>query len=95
MYILDAGQYREMTPQELAAYEEAQLAIEQDRTRIQLEAIRIQRNGLLAQTDWTTLPDSPLSAEKKAEYQVYRQALRDMMDGLENAEDAVFPDKPE
>lgn len=36
------------------------------------------RNRLLAETDWTQLPDVPLSAEKKAEWAVYRQALRDL-----------------
>ena len=29
-------------------------------------------------TDWSQLPDSPLSEEKKLEYKNYRQALRDV-----------------
>lgn len=36
------------------------------------------RKFLLLNSDWTQLPDSPLSAEKKAEWAAYRQALRDL-----------------
>ena len=36
------------------------------------------RNSLLAQTDWTQVPDSPLDADTKAAYVTYRQQLRDM-----------------
>ena len=36
------------------------------------------RNNKLIASDWTQLPDSPLSAEKKAEWAAYRQALRDL-----------------
>jgi len=40
--------------------------------------VRIQRNDKLAKTDWAVLPDSPLSAEDKAVYENYRNALRDV-----------------
>ena len=36
------------------------------------------RNRRLEASDWTQVPDSPLSAEKKAEWATYRQALRDI-----------------
>ena len=36
------------------------------------------RNRRLAASDWTQMPDSPLSASKKAEWALYRQALRDI-----------------
>jgi len=38
------------------------------------------RNQLLSSTDWTQLPDAPLSDEQKAAYGAYRQALRDLTD---------------
>jgi len=38
------------------------------------------RNSLLAKTDWTQVPDSPLSADDKSSYATYRQQLRDMTD---------------
>ena len=33
---------------------------------------------LLRRTDWTQLPDSPLTDSKKTEWRTYRQALRDL-----------------
>lgn len=41
-------------------------------------AIRDRRNELLSETDWTQLPDSPLTNQKQTEWQVYRQQLRDI-----------------
>lgn len=32
----------------------------------------------LAESDWTQLPDAPLSDEKKEEWKIYRQQLRDI-----------------
>lgn len=40
--------------------------------------IKQKRNMLLQSTDWTQAGDSPLSDSKKAEWQTYRQALRDV-----------------
>ena len=34
--------------------------------------------SLLSGSDWTQLPDSPLSSTKKAEWATYRQSLRDL-----------------
>lgn len=42
------------------------------------ENIRAQRNILLTESDWTQLPDSPLSNQKQMEWQIYRQQLRDV-----------------
>lgn len=40
--------------------------------------VKSQRAELLAQSDWTQLADVPLSAEKKQQWETYRQALRDI-----------------
>jgi hypothetical protein len=40
--------------------------------------VRGRRSWLLAECDWTQLADAPLSAEIKAAYAIYRQALRDV-----------------
>ncbi len=42
------------------------------------DAIRIKRNELLSETDWTQTTDAPLSEDKIEKYRIYRQALRDM-----------------
>jgi hypothetical protein len=60
--------------------------------------IRQQRIGLLASSDWTQSADSPLSAEKKAEWAVYRQALRDLPDdqgSVNSIDDVVWPTQPQ
>ena len=44
----------------------------------ELLSLRDYRNNLLRQSDWTVMPDSPLSDSKKAEWKTYRQALRDI-----------------
>ena len=53
--------------------------------------VRPDRNAMLASTDWTQLPDSPLSDEKKQLWKQYRQALRDMP----AASDTIWPERPE
>jgi len=39
---------------------------------------RHKRNFELKNSDWTQVPDSPLTDSKKAEWRTYRQALRDL-----------------
>lgn len=43
-----------------------------------LAALRAERDRLLAGSDWTQLPDSPLAVEEREAWAVYRQALRDL-----------------
>lgn len=45
--------------------------------RLATEA-RAKRDRLLSATDWTQIPDAPLTADQKAAYAAYRQALRDV-----------------
>tara|TARA_Y100000296_G_C5106562_1_gene222878 strand:- start:91 stop:426 length:336 start_codon:yes stop_codon:yes gene_type:complete len=40
--------------------------------------LRKERDQKLKDSDWTSFNDSPLSDEKKAEWTLYRQALRDL-----------------
>jgi hypothetical protein len=42
------------------------------------EWVRRPRNFFIGQSDWTQLPDAPLTEAKKAEWAAYRQQLRDM-----------------
>ena len=41
-------------------------------------AFKAHRTNLLTESDWTQVADNKLTDEKKAEWAVYRQALRDM-----------------
>jgi hypothetical protein len=59
-----------------------------------MENLRIKRNNLLTETDYLALSDQTMTAEMTA----YRQALRDITNGLTTVEDVeavVFPTKPE
>jgi len=44
----------------------------------QIIKLRGQRDALLSSSDWTQMPDSPLSDAKKQEWATYRQQLRDL-----------------
>lgn len=56
---------------------------------------RVRRDQALALSDWTQLDSSPLSNEKKAEWEAYRQALRNYPTLLESNLDAEFPAEPQ
>lgn len=55
--------------------------------------IKATRNRLLAQSDWTQAADSPLSAEKRAEWATYRQALRDLP-ATQDVNSVIWPVPP-
>jgi hypothetical protein len=62
-----------------------------------LASIRLQRDYLLKQTDWTALNDVPLSPEEKTAYENYRQQLRDFPDIVDlnlPIEQIIWPTKP-
>ena len=54
-------------------------------------ALRAQRNSLLAACDWTQLPDSALSQDKKAAWGAYRQALRNLTDTVTDPTQVDWP----
>lgn len=56
--------------------------------------IRYIRNGLLADSDWTQLSDSPLSEDKLAAWSTYRQALRDLTDNIDENGEVEIPVAP-
>jgi hypothetical protein len=61
---------------------------------IPLNLLRLKRNKLLAETDYLALSDQTMTAEMTA----YRQALRDITNGLSTVADVeavVFPERPE
>ena len=96
-YKLVDGVEIELTAQEIAqrqAEEDAWKAGAFDRA---IAGLRSKRNSILASSDWTVLPDSPLSAELKTAWLEYRQDLRDITEGVDTeakVKAVVFPDKP-
>jgi hypothetical protein len=57
-------------------------------------SIRDRRNVFLTESDWTQLPDSPLTNQKQTEWQIYRQSLRDITTQL-NPFSIEWPTSPE
>ena len=63
-----------------------------------LEILRLKRDALLTESDWTQVNDSPLTDAKKAEWSTYRQELRDLPSSYQsttNFDDVVFPTQPD
>lgn len=58
------------------------------------DQIRSQRNSLLADCDWTQLPDVDLSTEQKSAWASYRQQLRDITTQFEDPGNVVWPIEP-
>tara|TARA_R110002051_G_scaffold316016_1_gene395129 strand:- start:582 stop:875 length:294 start_codon:yes stop_codon:yes gene_type:complete len=63
--------------------------------------IRQERDSLLSDSDWTQMPDSALSDEKRQLWKEYRQELRDLtetqspsMDADQFITNVVYPSKP-
>lgn len=55
------------------------------------------RDGRLKQSDWTQVSDSPLTAEQRSEWQMYRQKLRDLPSDFSHVtsiEDVIWPTVP-
>jgi len=67
-----------------------------------ISVLKERRNNLLSRTDWTQLDDSPLTVDKKEEWKIYRQKLRDLPNNLpsqiptdlEEADSLIFPTMP-
>jgi len=75
--------------------EVAELLASREAADLDFSMTRMQRDGLLNKSDWTQLPDSPLTDEKKAEWATHRQELRDMPAGFTKVSEVVFPTPPE
>jgi len=61
------------------------------------EALRKERNRLLAETDWVVIKEREEggSVSNFADWKTYRQALRDITDSATSLDDVKWPEKPE
>ena len=58
------------------------------------EVLREQRNKKLTESDFSMLLDYHLSRENEEEWEVYRQALRDIPSTTEDPETPIWPEQP-
>ena len=63
-----------------------------DKPALDLENLRIERNNLLSQTDWTQNRDVTLSND--ADWKTYRQKLRDITKTYKSLKDVKWPTAP-
>jgi len=88
------GQQVELTAEEIAQIQANETAWNAGAFDRSMADLRSKRDRLLAATDYLALSDQTLSAEMSA----YRQALRDITNGLTTVaqvDAVVFPTKPE
>ena len=87
-YILEnkvySVQIAQKSPQELVDYEAQLLAAKETE-------VRLQRNQLLKDSDWTQIADAPVD---KTAWATYRQALRDITQQTGFPFNTVFPELP-
>lgn len=61
------------------------------------DQIRSARTSRLSASDWTQVPDAPLTTAQRNSWAVYRQSLRDLPSQYQNETDfanVVFPNPP-
>lgn len=59
-----------------------------------LNELRIERTKRLRDSDWTQIPDAALTADIKAAWRTYRQALRDLPATVADPAQLVWPVEP-
>jgi len=63
-------------------------------SKSRLHRFRSRRDLMLSQTDWTQLPDAPLTAQQKAAWATYRQLLRDLPGSADASGRWAWPARP-
>ena len=72
---------------------EARIVVAKEGEGNQWSAIRLLRDQNLRDSDWTVLPDSPMS--KSETWKSYRQALRDIPQTYKSPSEVVWPEAPQ
>jgi len=86
-----------LTPEEIAQRQQDEIAWNNGAFDRAMADLRSKRDRLLASCDYTVLQDSTYTDAQVAEWVIYRQALRDITNGLTTVADVeavVFPTKP-
>lgn len=91
-----SGSYFEISENEVVEYQTRRPKTEeelQEEIESKWRVIREKRNRLLFECDWTQLSDSPLSVEKREEWAIYRQELRDITN-YPSPDSVIWPNEP-
>jgi hypothetical protein len=85
----------QLTPEEETARNAEEAVWEEEKPARAMASLRSKRNTLLIDSDWTQYNDSPMANEVKAEWTVYREALRDLPANTDDPADPTWPEAPE
>ena len=89
--------YRQVNQSLVAITEEEETAIAEEKAASNAIMLNVEnrntRNALLASSDWTQMPDSPLTDEAKTSWATYRSSLRDLPTS-EGWPSVTFPTEP-
>ena len=88
------GIARDMTSEEQAVFDSYQLTDAEFAAK-ELDLLRVERNRLLAETDYVVAMHTELGTSIPSAMATYRQALRDMTDSATSLQDVTFPTKPQ
>lgn len=94
-YKIVNGERVEITGDELTATKAEWQANNDAFPAQQLEQLRAERNGKLAECDWVVVKAQEKGTEVPAAWTTYRQALRDITNSATSVDDVTWPDKPE
>jgi hypothetical protein len=97
MHKLVNGIKVDLTAEEIAQRQAEEIAWNNGAFNRAMADLRSKRDRLLASCDYTVLQDSTYTDEEVAEWVIYRQALRDITNGLTTVADVeavAFPNKP-
>jgi hypothetical protein len=89
------GTVMDMSAEEIAELESIQIT--PDLFQISLKHLRLERNKLLADSDWEVIMAKEKGTNLSSAFKTWRQELRDITEGLttvEEVEAVVFPEKP-
>jgi hypothetical protein len=89
------GKYGHDEPNDSSFYLEVTDEIQLDEAKNnQIDIFRFARNKKLSDSDWTQLPNSPLTDEKKNEWNTYRGLLRNLPTSVTNPWIIDWPTQP-
>jgi hypothetical protein len=84
------GELVDLTAEEITARQADEKAWNDGQADRDMEALRKERDRLLAETDYLALSDNTMSDAMTT----YRQALRDITDNATSLDDVTWPTKP-
>jgi hypothetical protein len=62
---------------------------------VKCELVKVKRNQLLTDSDWTQIPNNPLTLELQQEWATYRQELRDVTQQSGYPDNVIWPTPPQ